>query len=82
MVSTIPQEKAEDMENQWVAIVRELGPAFASQAAKHDAEGSFVAENYEQLRQHKLFSARVPEELGGWGNPLRHLCSNTGTGPL
>ena len=69
MVSIISQEKTENIENPWVAIVRELGPAFASQAAKHDAEGSFVAENYEQLRQHKLFSARVPEELGGVGQP-------------
>ena len=38
MVTTInSQEKAENMENQWVAIVRELGPGFASQAALHDA---------------------------------------------
>lgn len=37
MVSTvIPQEQTGNMENQWVAIVGELGPDFASRAAKHD----------------------------------------------
>ncbi len=70
MVSTVTlQEETENMENPWVAIVRELGPEIASQAAKHDAEGSFVAENYELMRQYKLFSAGVPEELGGVGHP-------------
>ncbi len=76
MVSTVSlQEETNNMENQWVAIVRELGPGFASQAAKHDAEGSFVAENYELMRQHKLFSARVPEELGGGGPSHSDSCA-------
>ena len=63
VTTTISEETINKMENKWVSIARELGPGFASQAARHDAEGSFVAENYELMRQHKLFSARVPEEL-------------------
>ena len=76
MVSTvIPQEQTENMENQWVVIVGELGPDFASRAAKHDAEGSFVAENYELMRQRKLFSAAVPEDLGGGGASHSDICA-------
>ena len=53
--------------DRWVAVVRQLGPAFAARAAAHDAEDSFVADNYKDLRAHRLFSAGVPIELGGGG---------------
>ncbi len=51
----------------WVAVVRQLGPGFAARAAAHDADDSFVAANYAELRKHRLFSAGVPAELGGGG---------------
>src|SRR5919108_446658 len=47
----------------WVAVARELGPAFAARAPAHDAEDSFVAENYLDLKARKVFSAGVPAEL-------------------
>ncbi len=76
MVSTVTlQEETEKLENPWVAIVRELGSEIASQAAKHDAEGSFVAENYELMRQRKLFSAAVPGDLGGGGASHSEICA-------
>ena len=50
-----------------IALVRELGPRFAARAAAHDAEDSFVADNYAELRTHRLFSAGVPADLGGGG---------------
>jgi len=50
-----------------IAVVRQLGPAFAARAAAHDADDSFVADNYRDLRAHRLFSAGVPVELGGGG---------------
>ena len=53
--------------DHWVAIVRQLGPGFASRAAAHDADDSFVADNYAELRAHRFFSAGVPTELGGAG---------------
>ena len=30
-----------------MAVVAELGPKFAERAAKHDADGTFVAENFQ-----------------------------------
>jgi acyl-CoA dehydrogenase len=73
---TIANNAAEtqEMENKYISIIRELGPGFASRAAIHDAEGSFVAENYELLRRHKLFSAAVPTELGGGGASHTEIC--------
>ena len=67
--------KADKRDNPWVTIVRELGPDFASRAAQHDAEDSFVAENYEAMRQRKLFSAAVPAELGGGGASHGQICA-------
>ncbi|HKA62654.1 MAG TPA: acyl-CoA dehydrogenase family protein [Methylomirabilota bacterium] len=57
-----------------LALARELGPRFAARAAGHDADDTFVAENYEELRTHRVFSAGVPSELGGGGATYRELC--------
>lgn len=51
----------------WVAVIKELGPDFASRSAAHDADDSFVAENYAALKERGFFSAGVPSELGGGG---------------
>lgn len=51
----------------FVAKAAALGADFATRSAKHDADDSFVAENYAALRAAKLFSAPVPAELGGGG---------------
>jgi len=57
-----------------LALARELGPRFAARAAGHDADDTFVAENYAELRTHRVFSAGVPAELGGGGATYRELC--------
>ncbi|MEE8465813.1 MAG: acyl-CoA dehydrogenase family protein [Dehalococcoidia bacterium] len=57
-----------------MAIVTELGPKFASKAAEHDAEGSFMAENYQAMRDRKLFSAAIPVEFGGGGASHAEIC--------
>ena len=59
----------------WVEVARSLGPTFAQRAAAHDADDSFVAENYADMREHRLFAAGVPEELGGGGADLGELCA-------
>jgi alkylation response protein AidB-like acyl-CoA dehydrogenase len=59
----------------WVALARELGPAFASRAAAHDANDSFPLENYRELEERRVFSAGVPTELGGGGASHPELCA-------
>ena len=68
--STRPAQRTD-----WVALARELGPAFASRAAAHDANDSFPKENYRELKEHRVFSAGVPAELGGGGASHRELCA-------
>ena len=68
-------------------VVREIGPSLASRASAHDSDDSFVAENFDLLRKHKLMSALVPGDLGGGGcshgemcealRELAHYCSST-----
>jgi alkylation response protein AidB-like acyl-CoA dehydrogenase len=59
----------------WIAIARELGPSFAARAAAHDADDSFVAENYAALKEHGFFAAGVPGELGGGDASHAELCA-------
>lgn len=51
----------------WLATAQRLSEEFATRAAEHDANDSFVAENYAAMREAKLFSAPIPKELGGGG---------------
>ena len=59
----------------WVKLACRLGPHFAARAAAHDASDSFVADNYRDLREHRVFSAGVPAELGGGGASHAELCA-------
>jgi alkylation response protein AidB-like acyl-CoA dehydrogenase len=58
----------------WVAVARELATDFSTRAAEHDASDSFVAENYQAMRDAKMFSAPVPAELGGGGADFATHC--------
>ena len=58
----------------WVAVAEELAPTFAARAAGHDADDTFVSENYADLRQRRVFSAAVPAELGGGDASPAEMC--------
>lgn len=64
----------EALRKDWVAVVHDMAPRFAARAAAHDAHDSFVADNYAELRERRVFSAGVPAELGGGGATYRELC--------
>src|SRR5207244_2024135 len=59
----------------WRTIARELGPAFAARARAHDANDTFVAENYAELQACGAFAAGVPTDLGGGGATHAELCA-------
>lgn len=55
-------------------VLGRLGPRLAEQAAELDATDRFPAEEYAALREHKVFSALVPEALGGGGASHAEMC--------
>jgi len=55
-------------------LLRELGPKFAATAEHLDATDTFVGDNYDTLREHKVFSALVPEAYGGGGASHGEIC--------
>lgn len=65
----------EPSRTDWVAVARALSPGFAARAAAHDANDSFVADNYQELKEHRVFAAPAPAELGGGGASHAELCA-------
>jgi acyl-CoA dehydrogenase len=63
------------MSTDWVSLTKELGRDFGRRAADHDRDDSFVAENFETLRQQGVSGAGVPGELGGGGATHAELCT-------
>ncbi|HUZ13409.1 MAG TPA: acyl-CoA dehydrogenase family protein [Caulobacteraceae bacterium] len=58
-----------------LALAQRIGPRFGADACAHDAGDIFVAEHYEALKEHKVFSAMVPPELGGGGVGHGAMCA-------
>lgn len=82
---TVPTDRTSRI--AWVTVAEELLPTLAARAAGHDDDDTFVADNFADLRRHRLFSAPVPAELGGGDalpaemyevlRTLAHGCSST-----
>ncbi len=69
-VSAINMNNGKD----WISTARSLAKEFSARASGHDEDGSFVSQNYADLRDDKLFSAGIPTELGGGGARYDELC--------
>lgn len=72
MTLTAPMTPANDT-TDLVSRARAIGPVLAAHAARHDSDGSFVAEAYDALRSSGLLKAAVPVELGGDGATIADL---------
>ena len=59
---------------QLTAWIDEAGPELAARSARHDADNTFVTENYTALKEQGMFSALVPEDLGGGGVTHGEMC--------
>jgi alkylation response protein AidB-like acyl-CoA dehydrogenase len=60
--------------NSWAQIIDQIGPKLKENGQKAEETDSFAAANYDLLRQHKIFSAMVPAELGGGGASFSQMC--------
>jgi acyl-CoA dehydrogenase len=63
------------MSTDWISLMSDLGRDFAARTAEHDANDSFVAENYATLKERGTMAAGVPSELGGGGASHEVLCA-------
>ena len=57
------------------SLLAQLGPQFAEKSAERDVCAIFVSENYQALREHGVFAALVPSELGGGGARHSEMCA-------
>jgi alkylation response protein AidB-like acyl-CoA dehydrogenase len=57
------------------ALAEVIGPGFSEGAAERDESATFVAEHYNVLKQHRIFSALVPADLGGAGVTHSAMCT-------
>lgn len=58
----------------WLDLADRIAERIGAQAAGHDRDGRFVAENFALLREAGLIGAAVPVDLGGDGLDYRTLC--------
>lgn len=59
--------------NSWVDKIDRLGPTLQENGMRADETDSFVHDNYNLLRENKIFSAMVPTKFGGGGATLSQM---------
>ena len=74
MKSNAALESVSDGRPDWRAVISELGPSFSARAERHDENDEFVAENFRELKQARIFSVMIPTELGGGGASHSEVC--------
>jgi len=52
---------------QIVDLCKQLGEGFSKRSSKHDKEGSFPEENFQELKDHNLLCIMIPKHKGGMG---------------
>ena len=62
-------------DSQIIDAAASLGSAFAGNSAQFECKDEFVDANYDALKARKVFSAQVPEYLGGEGVSHREMCA-------
>ncbi len=60
---------------RWVVAARKLAPQLAERSARHDRDGTFVADCFDELRAHGFMSMMVPTSLGGGGATHEEACA-------
>jgi alkylation response protein AidB-like acyl-CoA dehydrogenase len=62
-------------DGELLALAAEIGPAMAKRTAEKDGADAFVAESYPTLKERKVMSAMIPEDLGGGGVRHSEMCA-------
>ncbi|HEX6659778.1 MAG TPA: acyl-CoA dehydrogenase family protein, partial [Ilumatobacter sp.] len=70
---TTELETNTDREALLVARAAACGPVLAEHAARHDKDGTWVAESFQHVKESGLLTIAVPTELGGEGATIREV---------
>jgi alkylation response protein AidB-like acyl-CoA dehydrogenase len=73
-METLSEESVKINHSNWREVTAELVDEFCKTTSRHDKEASFVFENYKMLKDKGVFSAAIPEELGGGGMSHSEMC--------
>jgi len=68
------KDKDKTMQIDLKKIAEDLAPNFARRAKHLDENYEFTAENYSELREHKVFAAIIPSQYGGGGASHSEMC--------
>jgi alkylation response protein AidB-like acyl-CoA dehydrogenase len=71
---TVSAQAEEATAPDWREATDRICTALAARAASHDADDSFVTENYALLKREGFFTAHIPPELGGGGLSHAEMC--------
>jgi alkylation response protein AidB-like acyl-CoA dehydrogenase len=71
--TTIETTADTSRETQLVEWAASYGAVLAANAARHDAEGSWVQDSFDYLRDNGVLALAVPTELGGMGATIREV---------
>ena len=63
------------LSSRWLMEAQALVPTLASRAEELDRSGEFAGEAFEVLRERRMMSMLVPEELGGGGASHAEACA-------
>ena len=74
MNTVVAQIDSRNEQTNWITVARQLAKEFGERASAYDQEGSFIQENYADLRDYKMFSVGIPTELGGGGASHAEVC--------
>lgn len=62
------------VEKNWSGLIMDIGTQLSENGKRHDHEDSFVADNYQLIREIGLLTAMIPAELGGAGTSYTEMC--------
>ena len=68
------QLKAAQNAENWQQKAARAAAIAGKSAAVHDRDDTFITEGFEALKEARMFSALVPEDLGGGGATIAEMC--------
>lgn len=63
------------VKKNWSVLIMDIGTQLTENGKRHDHDDSFVADNYQLIREIGILTAMIPAELGGAGTSYTEMCA-------